>query len=109
MKFVKAKIEWLVSKERIPPVLEAKDRQICNAYTPLIVFDNQYNRPIFEGKISHVPLWSSVIFNEEIIKDITISFVSYLVDEAPYEFLKIGNKFKLYEGASIVAVGEIVE
>ena len=109
MRFVKAKIEWNVLRKRIPPVLKQKDRQRYNAYTPLIVFDNQYDRPIFEGKVSHVPLWSAVIFNEEIIENVSLSLVSYLVDEAPYEFLKLGAKFKLYEGANFVAQGEIIE
>ena len=43
MRFVKAKIEWKVLRKRIPPVLKQKDRQRYNAYTPLIVFDNQYD------------------------------------------------------------------
>jgi len=33
--------------------------------------------------------------------------LSYLMDEAPFENLKIGNRFKLYEGAALVAEGKI--
>lgn len=109
MKFVKAKIEWVVSIERIPPVLDEKDREKKNAYSPIIIFENQYNCPIFNRNKSNVPLWSAIIFNEEIIGNASISILSYLVDEAPNEFLKLGNKFKLYEGINVVAQGEIIK
>lgn len=109
MKFVKARIEWRISKKRIPPILELKDREKKNSYTPIIVFKNQYDCSIFDGNKSNVPLWSAVIFNEEINGKVSISVLTYLVDEAPFNLLKIGAKFKLYEGISCVAQGEIIE
>lgn len=31
-----------------------------------------------------------------------------LVDEAPFENLKLGSTFKLYEGAKLVAEGKVI-
>ena len=45
-------------------------------------------------------IWAGLKF---VVFDISLNStveLSYLIDEAPFENLKSGNKFKLYEGAS---------
>lgn len=109
MKYYKAKIDWLIKQKQVPPVLPISARETARAYMPLIVFENQYDRPIFEDNVSHVPLWSSVIFNDCIDGATTIASIRYLAYNAPYEFIKPHAKFELFEGARLVATGEIIE
>ena len=109
MKTMKAKIIWLFEKKRIPPVIDEKERITARSYAPIVVFEGQYDRPIWEGNTSSVPLWSSVVFNENIIGKESISTITYLVEEAPFELMKVGAKFELYEGANKVAIGTIIE
>lgn len=107
MRLFKAKIKWK-NPENIPPVLKSEYRDKKNAYTPIIELENQYPGPIFIGNQSNYPLWSAIVFNDIIEGNESISFVSYLVENAPFELLKKGVKFRLYEGASIVARGRII-
>ena len=109
MKTARAKITWLLDKKRIPPVLDEKDRKTCNSYAPIIVFKGQYDRPIWAGRTTTAPVWSSVILNESINDKASISTITYLVDEAPFELLKIGAEFELFEGSNKVAFGTIIE
>ena len=68
-------------------------------YSPLIFFDGQETSSI---------AWSAEIFVLEHIGDLSsIIKLSYLSPEAPRLCLESGNHFKLYEGAKIVASGEI--
>lgn len=48
--------------------------------------------------------WSAEIICNSIDKNFkSIIELSYLMDEAPFENLKLGNTFELYEGAKLVA------
>lgn len=49
------------------------------------------------------------MFNESIAGNESISTITYLVEEAPFELLQIGAEFALYEGQNKVATGVIVE
>ena len=109
MKIARAKIEWMVSEDDIPPVIEKEKRKNPNGYGPIIVFQNQYENTFLQGNIFTETMWSSVIFNEEIEGQTSISAVTYLMDNAPFEFMIIGAEFELYEGARKVAVGKIIE
>lgn len=109
MKFFTANIVWKLPKNRIPPVLSREQRQICNAYCPIISFEQQTERPLWEGKKTTVPVWSAVVFNDEISGERSVSTIAYLFDSAPYGQMKQGAKFVLYEGSRAVAYGEIVQ
>ncbi|MBO4989476.1 MAG: hypothetical protein J6D37_04010 [Clostridia bacterium] len=109
MKIARAKILWLFSAKRIPPILKREDRKKQYSYAPIIAFKGQYATPIWEGNVSRLPLWSSVVFNEEIKGKETISTITYLVENAPFEYLQIGAEFELYEGGTKVAIGKIIE
>ena len=100
MKKVKVKIYWLVKEKRIPPIIDVKDRKKYRAYCPIIKFGNQ----VEDGHY-----WSSVIFNNCITGKESIAELSYLVDNAPVELLKIDSKFELFEGNTKVAIGEVIE
>lgn len=108
MKLYEAKIEWIMPKRFIPRVLKPEDRKKWKAYTPLIVFDGQYPCEVIKDNRSMLPMWSSVIFNEKIVGKVSYSLITYLVEEAPFEFMKKGAKFSLYEGPRLVAKGEIL-
>lgn len=108
MKTARAKITWVVEKKFIPPVINGeRNKQL--AYTPIIVFEGQYSKPIWAENHSNVPLWSSIIFNEKIEDVQSISSVTYLSEFAPYHLLKAGAKFDLFEGREKVAEGIIIE
>ena len=69
-------------------------------YCPIIRFDN-----ISNSKDD----WSAEIICNDIDRNLkSIIELSYLMDEAPFENLKLGNTFKLYEGIKLVAKGKIV-
>ena len=115
MMTARAKIEWL-EENKIPPVLLEKERVRANSYSPTIVFKGQYNKPVWGGNICSVSIWSSVIFNESIEGNVSkykrngsISTITYLFEKAPFELLQVGAEFELYEGASKVAAGKIIE
>lgn len=65
MKTWRAKLVWS-DKKRIPPAIPAEARVTYSAYCPIIVFEGQYDKPIWENRVSTVPLWSAVVFNEEV-------------------------------------------
>lgn len=108
MKEARAKLIWCDEK-RIPPVLPVDKRKKSCSYAPIIVFENQYDKPIWNHNVSTVPLWSAVIFNEKIAGKESIATITYLSPKAPFEFMKIGVKFDLFEGAHCVAQGIILE
>ena len=97
MKTWRAKLVWS-DKKRIPPAIPAEARVTYSAYCPIIVFEGQYDKPIWENRVSTVPLWSAVVFNEEVSGTESVAAVSYLSPEAPSEQMKIGAEFDLWEG-----------
>ncbi len=107
MTVAKAAIKWLVPSKFIPPVL--KTQRIDLAYHPILVFKNQYDEPIWKNNVSTVPLWSSVVYNVEIIGNESISTVRYLVEEAPQNLIVQNAEFYLYEGKTVVAEGKIID
>ena len=68
-------------------------------YCPIIVF---------AAEKSEGTLWSAEIYNTYIEDRTSIADVSYLVDDAPYNLLKPGNEFSLYEGQRVIAEGVIL-
>ncbi len=108
MKTVRAKITWLFEQKRIPPILEEKDRITCNSYAPLICIKGQYKENEWIENRNAIR-WSSVIFNESIDGKESISTVTYLVEKAPFELLKVNAEFELFEGPNKVATGKIIE
>ncbi|MBM7868904.1 hypothetical protein JOC70_000373 [Clostridium pascui] len=53
--------------------------------------------------------WSAEILCTEFDNNLnSIVEISYLSSEAPFENFKLGNAFKLYEGAILVAEGKII-
>ncbi len=104
MKVVKVKINWFFEKRRIPPVIEEKERKKYRSYSPIIIIKGQYL-----GDWQNQPLWSSIIFNDEISGKESIAKLTYLADEAPYELLQVGAEFELFEGPNKVASGVILE
>ena len=100
-KIVKAKIRWMPEDEGGRKVITPVEIR----YNPLIKFLGIKPRPHDDPIVS----WSADIYNLEIFDDRTsIASLSYLVDQAPFEFLEIGNSFKLYEGSRLVAYGAII-
>ncbi len=103
----KAKIKWLIAKKYIPPILKEKRKEL--AYHPILVFKNQYDKPIWNNNVSNVPLWSSVVFNENINGYESISTISYLVEDAPQSLIAKDAEFELYEANKKVAEGKILD
>ncbi len=97
----RAKVRW-VDKKHIPPIMKEERRITKNAYRPTIEFDD-HKRALNESS------WSSAIFNEHISGCESIITVRYLFDNAPYELLRIGATFKLYDGPHIIADGVITD
>ena len=92
---VKAIIYWRAAedggrKDMVPPHMR---------YCPVIVFENEK---------ATGSAWSAEVYNTEIDGLKTLAKLSYLFDEAPFENLQKGNKFKLYEGKNVVADGEVL-
>ena len=77
-------------------------------YHPTIVFEGQYEGPIWDGNVCLVPSWTAVLYNELVSKKESIATVSYLVEEAPHELIRSGAKFELYDGKMIIAVGTVL-
>ncbi|MDR2558785.1 MAG: hypothetical protein LBC86_04475 [Oscillospiraceae bacterium] len=93
-KTVKAQINWI-------PIEDGGRKNILPVgmrYCPVIVF---------EVEQSGETLWSAEIYNTSIEGRISVADVSFLVDNAPQHLLQAGNKFSLYEGQSVVAVGTV--
>lgn len=95
-RIVIAEVKW-ISKElggrsNLPPT--------CGKYCPIIRFDD-----IACSKSE----WSAEILCTEMDHNLnSIIELTYLMDEAPFEKLKLGSTFKLYEGAKLVAEGKII-
>lgn len=72
----------------------------CGRYNPIIVF---------EGEDISYQAWSADVYVLEHISDVISKIqLSYLFPEAPFSYLESGNKFRLYEGAKMIANGEIL-
>ncbi|MCX4286773.1 MAG: hypothetical protein OSJ68_05735 [Clostridia bacterium] len=107
MKIAKVQIEWFISRKEIPAVSKKKYNDWI--YNPIIVFDNQYNVPIWDNNVSTVPLWTCVVHNKSIKGHISIAEIKYLSESAPQELMQMNAGFELYEGKSKVAKGIILE
>ena len=72
-----------------------------NMYAPQIILE--------EEERGNVVGWSAFVINKESIIDdrTTIADIMLFSEKCPYE-LKVGVKFKLYEGNRLVATGEVV-
>lgn len=98
MNIVKAKIYWILEQDG-----GRKNIPSNHNYSTLVHFDDiQEEYPL--------GAWSVVIDLEKAQKNSqwTISDFRFLVDSAPQDLLYSGSKFKLYEGARLVANGEIL-
>lgn len=96
-KTVIAEVKWipkeLGGRSVLPP--------IGGKYCPIIRFNEKGNDSCD---------WSAEILCTDMDSNfVSIIELSYLMDEAPFDNLKLGNKFRLYEGAILVAVGIIIE
>ena len=94
-KTVIAEVKW------IPKELGGRSAPpIGGKYCPIIRFNDTGNNG-YE--------WSAEILCTEMDSNfVSIIELSYLMDEASFENLKLGNDFKLYEGALLVAKGKII-
>jgi len=103
-KVVKAMINWLSpeqggKKNIISQFRDNKDNPIIR-YNPNIFFDG-----VDFGEVT----WSADIYIKDLNEDLESNIsLSFLVEWAPFELLKSGQSFKLYEGAKLVATGTIV-
>lgn len=92
---VNAKLQWIneLYGRRFPIHSERK-------YCPIIVFKDQPNDDAS---------WSAVILFEKQDKrgDILVK-LTYLSEDAPFEYLYLGHEFSLFEGNKKVADGVIV-
>ncbi|MDS0528053.1 hypothetical protein NNC19_20370 [Clostridium sp. SHJSY1] len=93
-KTVIAEVKW------IPKELGGRSvSPIGGKYCPIIKFNDTCNS---KGD------WSAEILCTDMDENLnSIIELSYLMNEAPFENLKLGNTFKLYEGAKLVAEGKI--
>lgn len=95
-KIVIAEVKWiskdLGGRSVLPPTGER--------YCPIIRFNDIGNS---RGD------WSADILCTDMDENFT-SFIelSYLMAEAPFENLTLGNTFRLYEGAILVAEGKVI-
>jgi hypothetical protein len=96
-KVVKAKIQWLKPDEggRKTPLGHGF------RYYPLVEFENFTDTDCS---------WSADMIWHDQLDDAltTIADFSFLVEEAPFHLLKSGNKFNLFEGKRLVAIGYIL-
>ena len=96
-----ARIHWLTSEEGGRKALPAGVGM--PPYLPTAAFS--------EAEEHADTVWSLAIekYSDEGNELTWIAMVTYLADAAPQENLKLGNKFKLFEGPRLVATGEIIE
>lgn len=108
MKTVKAQIKWLFDIQRIPPVISEENRKKHLSYSPIIIIKGQYisEEPYVFNKY---PVWSSVIFNDQINKNESLATLTYFAETAPFQLLIPGVEFYLYEGPNKVAEGIIIK
>ena len=93
-KIVKATIHWISPEDGGRQII----LPIGMRYCPIIVF---------EGNQTLDSLWSAEIYNTSINGRVSTADISYLSDEAPFNLLQVGSKFRLYEEQQVVAEGEI--
>ena len=96
-----AKIKWLSAEEggRRTPIPVVSNERDNNRYCPIIVFPNA---------ITNGESWSADIYvKSQIDKYESIAKISYLFENAPFELLKAGANFELYEGGRLVATGMV--
>lgn len=95
-KIVIAEVKWIPEELGGRSVLPPKGGKYC----PIIRFNDTGNSRCD---------WSAEILCTGMDGNfISIIELSYLMDEAPFENLKLGNAFKLYEGAKLVAEGKVL-
>ena len=96
-KSMNALIQWLKADEN-----GRKTRMRTHVrYCPRIVFDGDENSN---------DSWSAAMVNIQYIKEYTtIAILSFLSEKAPFEKLRSGETFCLYEGDRLVAKGEIMD
>lgn len=92
-----AKIYWIKQEDG-----GRRNIPFTNMYAPQIILDGEER--------DNVIGWSAFVFNKESIMDDrrTIADIMLFSERCPYE-LKVGVKFKLYEGNRMVANGEIID
>ena len=92
-----AKIYWIKQEDG-----GRKNIPFINMYAPQIILE--------EEERDNVIGWSAFVINKEEKKDdrTTISDIMLFSEKCLYE-LKVGVKFKLYEGIRLVATGEVLE
>jgi hypothetical protein len=95
-KVMQAEIRWVHASEGGKTHFPIK----WDRYNPLVEFENDIKK---EGTT-----WSSDMTFLEVNDEYSIVEFSYLVDEAPYENMHQGHKFKLFEGPKLVARGIIL-
>lgn len=107
MKIASAKIYWLLKRNEIPRISKRKNTNYI--YNPIIVFQNQYDCPIWNDNKSTVPLWTVIISNKKIRGRESIATLRYVVDNAPQELMQSNAKFELFDGKKKVADGVIID
>ena len=92
-----AKIYWIKQEEG-----GRRNIPFTNMYVPQVILE--------EEERCNVVGWSAFVINKESNMDdrITIADIMLFSEKCPYN-LKIGVKFKLYEGNRLVATGEVLE
>ncbi len=95
---VKAKIYWI-------PEEEGGRKNIPNNYNYSTVANFEDIKDNFTKEA-----WSVVIDLQNAQKESqwVVADFKFLVESAPHALLYSGSKFKLYEGARIVAIGEVL-
>lgn len=97
-KVVKAQITWITQENggRNKPPLPGTQ------YCPIVIFDDmEQNKNEF---------WSADFICTEIDDKMnSIVDFTFLVEDAPMDYLVKGNKFELFEGNKKVASGKIIE
>jgi len=95
-KSVKAKICWIPMEQggrSTPPPVGTR-------FCPLVIFEN----------IEEKGTWSADFICTEVDEQLcSIVEFGYLVENAPIQNLKKGNRFSLFEGPHLVAKGEVLE
>ena len=92
-----AKIYWIKQEDG-----GRRNIPFINMYAPQIILEEEERDSVIG--------WSAFVINKEEKKDdrTTIADIMLFSEKCPYE-LKVGVKFKLYEGSRLVATGEVLE
>ncbi|GEM_PF-4890864 len=94
--FVKVLIEWVDKKNKIMDLTSEGFK-----FYPQIKFEDEF---------SSLPQWTAeiVIYNNNNMTKCH-GKLKYLSENAPYEYLKSGNKFSLFDGPNCIALGEVLQ